>query len=185
MSLETEVANVLRMPPAPRVAFKVATIEVNVERMGRVAAAIDQGDIGVVIGDTGTMGAGYTAPRPGPGEKKFGFITLKSEAVPQSPLGRASVFHECVHALRVVAGYKFTDENDDEVVAYLADALFLKCLGHNSVGGAAEDVAIYTAAFKVIDAFQMHIYKNKALRWSDLKELRQAIDENSHYRPSR
>jgi hypothetical protein len=51
-------------------------------------------------------------------------------------MGRASIFHESVHALKDVKGWKVPSMQDEEVVAYLADAIYLRgkhtCRGAHS-----------------------------------------------------
>jgi hypothetical protein len=141
MSLQSDVAQVLRVPPVNRISFKVQTIAIDRTQMDLVAQAIDKGDIGVAAGSTGPqLGAAYSSfvgRRLGPGEKKLiGSITLGGESVVRTAMGRASIFHESVHALKDVKGWKVPSMQDEEVVAYLADAIYLRgkhtCRGAHS-----------------------------------------------------
>ena len=54
MSLESDVAQVLRAAPANRISFKVETIAIDRTQMDLVAKAIEKQDISVVTGSTGS-----------------------------------------------------------------------------------------------------------------------------------
>jgi hypothetical protein len=69
---------------------------------------------------------------------------------------------------------------DDEVVAYLADAMYLRA-NHTSVSGGALEMAIYNAAFAIVDARHM-LTKHVALKWTDCDALRDAIRAHPAYR---
>src|SRR5207244_410319 len=106
-------------------------------------------------GSTGPqLGAAYSSflgRRFAAGEKKLiGQINLGSASVVQTALGKAAIFHESVHALMDVKGIKPPTMQDDEVVAYLADALYLKA-NHTNVSGGTLEMAIYKAAFAMVD----------------------------------
>lgn len=178
MSLESDVAQVLRGPPANRISFKVENIAVDKAQMDLVAQAIEKQDISVVTGSAGPkLGAAYSSfvgRRFDPGEKKLiGRITLGSENVVRTALGKASIFHESVHALMDVKGTKVPSMQDDEVVAYLADAMYLRA-NHTSISGGELEMAIYNAAFAIVDARQM-LTKHGVLKWNDCDSLRDAI----------
>ena len=62
MTLESDIAKVLRAHPVDRISFKVANIVVNKVQMNLVAKAIEGGDISVVTGGTGSqLGAAYSS----------------------------------------------------------------------------------------------------------------------------
>ena len=159
MSLESDVAGVLRHETVGRISFTIESIAVNKVEMESVAKAIDSLDISVVVASTGnSLGAAYSSfvtRRWDAGEKKLiGRITLGSTGVAGSGVGRAGIFHECVHALKDVQGvkgpmYKISMHNE-EVVAYLADAMYLRAT-KTSVAGDAKAMAIYKAAFAIVD----------------------------------
>src|SRR5690242_3677509 len=109
MSVESDVAQVLRVHPVDRISFKVENVVVDRTQMDLVARAIEKRDISVETGSTGPqLGAAYSSflgRRFGPGEKRLiGSITLGSEGVVRSAVGKASIFHESVHALKDVKG---------------------------------------------------------------------------------
>ena len=185
MTLESDIAKVLRAHPVDRISFKVANIVVNKVQMNLVAKAIEGGDISVVTGGTGSqLGAAYSSfigRKLGPGEKKLiGRITLSSESVVRTPVGKASIFHESVHALIDVARTVVPSMQDDEVVAYLADAMYLSA-NHTSVSGGALEMAIFNAAFAVVDAHHMLKRLGVVLKWSDCDALRDAIKAHPAY----
>ncbi len=185
MTLAANVARVLRTTPAHRINFKVDNITVDKKQMELVAKAIDAEDVQVVVGHTGPkLGAGYSSfkgRRLDPGERKIiGKITLGSEDTVKFPVGRAAVFHESVHALVDVKGFKITMHND-EVVAYLADMMYLRLAGAK-VGGGTSEMEIFSAAAAIIDAHQMLTKPGVVLAWSDCDALRDAIKAHPDYR---
>jgi len=184
MSLESSVANVLREHPVALISFKVDTISVDKTQMESVAKAIEKQDVLVETGSSGPkLGAAYSSwktRRLAPGEKKLiGKITLGSPNVVKSPSGRAAIFHESVHALMDVKDVKVSMHND-EVTAYLADAMYLKATKATIAGGALE-MAIYNAAFAIIDAHDMLTKRGVALTWTDCDSLRDAIKAHPAY----
>lgn len=185
MSLQSDVAQVLRVAPVSRIRFKVENIAIDGTQMEFVAKAIEKGDISVAPGNTGSqLGAAYSSfvgRTFGPGEKKLiGTITLGSENVVRNALGRAAIFHESVHALKDVKGWKTPTMQDEEVVAYLADAMYLRA-NHTSVAGGALEMAIYKAAFAMVDERNMLTRPGVALRWTDCDALRAAIKAHPAY----
>ena len=184
MSLESDVAQVLRASPVDRIGFKVHDIVIDKSQMEAVAKAIDNQDIHVATGSTGSqLGAAYSSfvgRKFDPGEKKFiGEIKVSSENVVQQPVGKAAIFHESVHALMDVKKIKPPSMQDDEVVAYLADAMYLRANGTTISGGKLE-MAIYKAAFAMVDRRHM-LTKYVALEWSDCDALRDAIRAHPAY----
>ena len=185
MSLESSVASVLRGHPVGLIGFKVDMISIDKLQMESVAKAIENQDILVETGSTGSqLGAAYSSwvtRRLDPGEKKLiGKITLGNANVVKTPLGKAAIFHESVHALMDVKGLKVSMHND-EVAAYLADAMYLKAT-KTSVSGGTLEMAIYNAAFAIIDAHKMLTKKGVALKWTDCDALRDAIKAHPAYR---
>lgn len=186
MSLESDVAQVLRVHPVDRINFKVENIVIDKAQMNLVAKAIEKQDISVGTGSTGPqLGAAYSSfvgRRFSAGEKKLiGSITLGGESVVRTALGKASIFHESVHALKDVKGWHVPSMQDEEVVAYLADALYLRA-NHTSVSGGALEMAIYKAAFAIVDARNMLTRLGVILKWPDCDALRAAIKAHPAYR---
>jgi hypothetical protein len=186
MSLESDVAHVLRARPADRISFKVENVAIDRTQMDLVAKAIEKQDISVVTGSAGPqLGAAYSSfvgRRFSAGEKKLiGRITLGSENVVRTALGKASIFHESVHALKDVKGWKVPSMQDEEVVAYLADALYLRA-NHTNVSGGSLEMAIYNAAFAIVDARNMLTKLGVVLKWADCDALRAAIKAHPAYR---
>jgi hypothetical protein len=66
-------------------------------------------------------------------------------------MGRASIFHESVHALKDVKGWKVPSMQDEEVVAYLADAMYLRA-NHTHVSGGALEMAQGAPCVSIISA---------------------------------
>ena len=185
MSLQSDVASVLRNDPVGRIGFKIENIVVDKARMESVAKAIDRQDIAIEVGGTGAqLGAAYssfTGRRVLPGEKKLiGKITLGSANVVKTALGRAAIFHESVHALMDVQAFK-PNMHNDEVVAYLADALYLRATKTGISGGAMEK-AIFDAAFALVDGRRMLARPGVKLTWQDCDALRNAIKAHPAYR---
>jgi hypothetical protein len=185
MSLESSVASVLREHPVGLISFKVDMISIDKRQMESVAKAIETQDVLVETGSTGPqLGAAYSSwktRRLAPGEKKvIGKLTLGSANVVKTSSGRAAIFHESVHALMDVKDLKVSMHND-EVAAYLADAMYLKVTKASIAGGALE-MAIYDAAFKIIDAHKMLTKQGVTLKWTDCDALRDAIKAHPAYR---
>ncbi len=176
-NLSAEVVKILQINPINRINFKIESILVNKEQMNKVAKAITNGFIEISIGNSGpNFAASYTSwktRRQKPGQKKLiGKITINSGAL-HKPIGRAAIFHECVHALMDVAGYK-PGMRRDEAVAYLADALFMATLKIRvtQVGNVG---VLYNAANKLIASKKMLNKPGTILRWSDCDPLLAAI----------
>lgn len=187
MSMDSDVAAVLRNAPVGKISFKVDTIAVNKDQMEAVAAAIEKGDVAVEVASTGPqLGAAYSSfvsRKWGAGEKKIiGKITLGKADVVKSAVGKSAIFHESVHALMDVKPTKGVkvSMHDDEVVAYLADAMYLKKSATAISGGKAE-MAIYDAAFQIIAAHKMLSKLGVALKWKDCDALRDAIKAHPAY----
>jgi hypothetical protein len=185
MSLQADVAQVLRASPVNRISFKVENIAIDAGQMDLVAKAIDKGDISVGTGDTGSqLGAAYSSfvgRTFGAGEKKLiGSIKLGSEAAVRSAIGRAAIYHESVHALKDVKGWKVPTMQDEEVVAYLADAAYLRA-NKTSVSGGSLEMAIYTAAFAIVDGRDVLTRPGSVIRWSECGALRDAIKAHPAY----
>jgi hypothetical protein len=184
MSLESNVATVLREAPVGRISFKVGTVAVDKLHMESVAKAIESQNIAVDTGSSGALLAAsyssFKSRRWDPGEKKLiGRMRIGSADIVKSPIGRAAIFHESVHAMVDVKDLKVTMQND-EVAAYLAESLFLK---HNGtrIRADALAMAIYDEAFRVIETHKMLTKKNVALKWSDCDDLRDAIKAHPAY----
>jgi len=185
MSLESSIASVLRKDPAGRISFKVDAVAVNKLQMESVAKAIEGSQIAVVVGGTGSqLGAAYSSwkgRRWNAGETKYiGQIKVGSAAVVNSVMGKAAVFHESVHAMMDVKNIKIP-MHDDEVIAYLADAMYLKASKLTNVSGGAQEKAIYAAAFAIIDKHKMLTKSGVALKGSDCSALRDAIKAHPAY----
>jgi hypothetical protein len=185
MSMESSVAEVLKNPPIGTINFKIGTVKVSQDEMAAVAAAIEKNDIAVEVANTGPqLGAAYSSfvsRRWGTNEKKLiGKITLGDATVATSTLGKASIFHESVHALMDVKGHKVS-MHDDEVVAYLADAMYLKKT-FTGISGGKTEMAIYNAAFQIITAHKMLVKLGVVLKWTDCNSLRDAIKAHPAYR---
>ncbi len=184
MSTESNVVEVLKNSPVGTISFKIDTVTVNKDQMAAVAAAIEKQDIAVEVANTGPqLGAAYSSfvsRKWDAGEKKLiGKITLGDATVATSAVGKASIFHESVHALMDVKGLKVSMHND-EVVAYLADALYLKKTSTGISGGQLE-MAIYNAAFQIINTHKMLTKLGVTLKWTDCDVLRDAIKAHPAY----
>jgi hypothetical protein len=186
MSLESDVAGVLRGHPADRIAYSLDRIPVDSVQMEFVAKAIDKGDISVTITSTGNLlGAAYSSykgRRPEAGQKQLiGEIALPSASVLNSSIGKAGIFHESVHALLDVRPRSISVRNGDEALAYIADALYLKAT-KTGVQGDRLAKAIYDAAFDIIDQYKMLTKRRVALNWSQCGDLLDAINAHPAYR---
>jgi hypothetical protein len=185
MTMESNVADVLRKAPVGTISFKIDTVAVNKDQMEAVAKAIESKDIAVEVASTGPqLGAAYSSfvsrTKWGAGEKKIiGRITLGKADLATSAIGKSSIFHECVHALIDVKGLKVS-MHEDEIVAYLADAMYLKKTATGISGGKTE-MAIYNAAFGIIAQHKMLTKLGVALKWSDCDALRDAIKAHPAY----
>ena len=185
MSLESDVADVLRKDPSGRINFKVDNIAVNKKVMEPVAAAIEAGDIAVETeGVGGALGAAYSSyvgRKWTTGEKKLiGKISLAGPKTVTTQIGKAAIFHESVHALMDVASIKITMHND-EVVAYIADALYMKATNIKASTNSAEDKKILDAARALVDQHKLLETPGKTLTWQQCDGLRDAIKANSKY----
>jgi hypothetical protein len=184
MSLETDVAGVLRKDPVGRIAFSLEHVAVNKTQMELVAKAIDNGDVAVSLGSAGNYDAAYssfTDRRPESGQKKLiGEIRIRRTSVLRSPIGRAGIFHESVHALLDVKPQNLSRRHGDEVLAYIADSMYLKA-AHTPISGDPPTMAIYDAAFAIITKHNMLTKHGIALKWDDCSDLLSAIDAHPDY----
>jgi hypothetical protein len=185
MGLEADVAKVLRVEPAGRINFTVEQATVSKSQMEHVAKAIDNGDVAIEVASTGhQLGAAYSSfvsRRWAEGEKKLiGKITLGNAGVVRTALGKSSIFHESVHALMDVRGIKIAMQQD-EVVAYIADALYLRAT-RTPVSGDAAAMAIFNAAFALVDGHKMLTKPGVILKWTDCSALHDAVKAHPAYR---
>jgi hypothetical protein len=185
MSTESDVAKVLRSDPVGRISFKIGSIAVNKAEMELVAKAIEAGDVAVEIASTGPqLGAAYssfTGRKWAANEKKIiGKITLSSDSEVRTALGKASIFHESVHALMDVKGTKIGMQQD-EVVAYLADAMYLRA-NKTTISGGMLEMAVFNAAFAIVDSRKMLAKPGVVLPWKDCEKLLAAIKVVPAYR---
>jgi hypothetical protein len=184
MSLESDVAAVLRNEPAARISYSLGNIPVDKSQMEFVAKAIETGDISVSVKDTGGLGAAYSSfkgRRQEGGQKKLiGEIALRDASVVKHSIGKAGVFHESVHALVDVKSRIISVRNGDEALAYIADAMYLKATSTN-VSSDPKGKAIYDAAFALISQRKMLTRRGVALKWSDVSDLLDAINAHPAY----
>ena len=185
MSLEpAAVAKVLRAPPVGQLNFQVDKIAVNQRQMEHVAKAIEGKELQIEVGNTGGFGAAYTSwkgARWKDGETKYrGRITLSGPAVVDSTIGRAAIFHECVHALIDLKDLK-PSELQDEVAAYIADALYLRMLKQSVSSSDSLVMAIYKAAFAIVDTNKLATKSGVTLTWKDCEALGKAIKAYPNY----
>lgn len=184
MSLESSVASVLREDPVGKISFKVGMVTVDKHHLAKVAKAIDGKSVQVETGDTGKQLAAVYSSWKGrrwdPGEQPaLGKITLGSAAAVKSKVGRAAIFHESVHALVDVDGLKVSMHND-EVAAYLSEAIYLRDT-NTRIAGSALVMAIYEAAWALVDAHKMLTRRGVELSWDDCDALRTAIKAHPAY----
>ena len=189
MGLENDIAALLRHEPVGRITFKVGPIAINRVEMERVATAIDKTEIAIESGSTGeNLGAAYSSfvsRAWKAGEKQLiGKVTVGGPGVMRSAVGKAGVFHECVHALKDVQGpkgpmYRISMHNE-EVVAYLADAMYLRATSAK-IAGDANVMAIYAAAFALVDGRKMLKRHGVTVTWADCATLLSAIKAHPAY----
>lgn len=185
MSIQADVAAVLRNDPSDRINFTVDNVTVNRKQMESVALAVEAGDIAVETEGAGSaLGAGYSSyvhRQWKEGEKKLiGKISLAGPNTVKSNVGKAAIFHECVHALKDVKSFKVTMQ-DDEVVAYIADALYMKANKTNASATSEEDKKILVAARALVDQHKMLERPGVTLTWKQCDALRDAIKTNTKY----
>jgi len=186
MSIEADVARVLRIGPAASIAYSLDHIVVDKLQMEFVAKAIDSGDVAIKITNVGNLlGAAYSSykgRRPEAGQKKLiGEIALPRVGVVNDPVGKAGIFHESVHALLDIKPTNISVDNGDEALAYIADALYLRAT-NTSIRSDPAGMAIYDAAFGIITKHKMLTTRGVALKWSDCDDLLDAINANPAYR---
>jgi hypothetical protein len=184
MSIESDVAALLRAPPVGRISFTLGGVVIDKAQMGYVADAIDRNDVRVAIGDTGGFGAAYSSflhrvwSAAEENVKCKGRLTLRSASEAHTPQGKAAIFHECVHA-RMDVGVPAValPNNDDEIVAYVADALYQRLTGTTVPAGTGKlEMAIFNAAYALVDKHQMVKRRGVVLTWPDCSELRGAVE---------
>jgi hypothetical protein len=186
MTLEpSAVAKVLRAPPVGQINFKVDKVDVNQRQLERVAKAIEGLEIEISVGGgLGSFGAAYTSWKGAtwkPGETKYrGRIRVGNASVVDSAIGRSAIFHECVHALIDLADMK-PSELQDEVAAYVADALYLRMTKTKPTSPDPLVMAIYTAAFGVVDGHKLVTTPGVTLKWQDCDALGKAIKAYPDY----
>jgi len=186
MSIESDVARVLRIGPVASIAYSLDHIVVDKLQMEIVAKAIDSGDVAIKITNVGNLlGAAYSSykgRRPEAGQKKLiGEIALPRAGVVNDSVGKAGIFHESVHALLDLKPTNISVGNGDEALAYIADAMYLKAT-NTSIRSDPAGMAIYDAAFGIITKHKMLSKRGVALKWSDCDDLLDAINANPAYR---
>ncbi|MEQ1759502.1 MAG: hypothetical protein ABL986_14370 [Vicinamibacterales bacterium] len=180
MSLASDCAKILRLEPASRIDYVIEGIVVNKSQMEKVAKAIDAGDVAIVPESTGSLGAAYSSfasrTKWDPGERKIiGKISIDGgDEVVRRTIGKAAIFHESVHALVDVARLKMPSMQHDEVMAYIADAMYLRAM-RTSISGGKLEMAIYDAAFAIVDARKMLTRAGTTLKWTECEALYEAI----------
>lgn len=183
INISAEVTKILKTNPVNRIDFKIDLISVNQNQMIRVANAIDNNLIEVNLGSSGTnFAASYTSWKTrkqiAGQQKMVGKITISENAL-HTQIGKAAIFHECIHALMDVAGYK-PGMRKDEAVAYLADALYMETL-KIKVSQIGLVGALYNAANKLINSKNMIKNPGTVLTWSDCDALLAAIKAIPEY----
>ncbi|MBX2885442.1 MAG: hypothetical protein KTR32_36140 [Granulosicoccus sp.] len=186
MTLRAEVVAVLRDSPVDRIKFNIGNITISKTEFEKVAKAIEKDDIAVVTGSSGPkLGASYTSwktRRIKDGEKKMiGKITLGKGDVTKTPLGKAAIYHESTHALMDVSNHKIP-MIDEEVIAYIADVMYLSALPYENFTGTKQVMAIFNAANALIKSKKLLLKPSTVLKWSDCDELRLAIKAHPAYR---
>jgi hypothetical protein len=187
MSLEADIAKVLVSTPVDRVNLKVESVTVDKKQMAKVSRAITEGRLAVRAGSSGPhLGASYTSwktRREVPGQRRqIGEIKIEGSDTLERLLGRAAVFHESVHALMDLNDHKIPSMHDDEVVAYLAEALYLAHAPEKAnIGGHPKARAIYRAANAIIVGKGLMARKSQPLSWSDCAALKAAIKAHPAY----
>ena len=150
--LQLSVAAILKTRLVTKVNFSIEKAAINAHLMGKVAQALENDLINVKIGDSGeAFSHSYSSlkfSRIQPGQKKkIGEIEITRDSF-CSGVGKAGIFHECVHALNDVCSYKLTQETD-EVFAYLADTLYMMA-GKITMPRSGKGAPLYAAAYKII-----------------------------------
>lgn len=174
MALADEVAAVFSDRQVRAIDFTLEKLIVNPQRLHSVGQAIKQKRIAVELKSTGDkLGAAYS-PHPNR-------MTLGSGDLLKSPMGRAGVLHEGVHALVDLYEVQSLTVLEDEVAAYLAETIYLRAWGHRVRTDHAETKAIYDAAWGLVDARSMHAKKGVRLTAQDCRDLITAIHGHAGY----
>jgi len=167
----------LRSGPVGRVNFRIEANAVNQKLMEKVVNAIWDDFVAVTEGYSGPkLAASYNSSKtrvPKAWQKKrMGTIVVRPGAI-NTRMGKAAIFHECVHALKDLCNYKMNMQKD-EAFAYLADAVYMaheniKVTNTGKVGN------LYTAANAIIKSKKMLEKPGTVLQWSDCEALIAAV----------
>jgi hypothetical protein len=188
---ESLIAAVLRSNPAKRVNFSIDRCAVNKPMMENVADAIEFGSVRIQLGSSGlNYRAGYTrwlSHKPSPGTTgRSGRLTVRA-GVWNTEQGKIDIFHESVHALKDILGWKI-NRLQDEAIAFLADTLFWLSLNMNlpsqqktAFPATGDAAAIYDASRALVKSKDMLAKPGTALRWSECATLIKAIKEHPDY----
>lgn len=176
--LALKVQSLLRSSAAGRVNFKIGNATVNKSTMEKVAQAIDNEMVVVEAGDSGEdLEASYHSKKtrkPKPWQKRItGIIVVKQQAI-SSKTGKAHIFHECVHALKDVCNYKLQSMQQDEALAYVAEAIYM---AHEQIefetGNELE--ALFKELEALIKKHKMLERPGTALQWTDCDKVIAAV----------
>jgi hypothetical protein len=120
--LKSRVILILRSAACLNIQFTIVGSTVKGYGYGCVADMIEQGGIGIQIGDTGGFRVRYTHQPDSSPALTFG---SDDPTFASSASGRATIVHEATHAV-IDAGRKGSAMagGDDEVAAYLAQAIY-------------------------------------------------------------
>lgn len=175
--LRASVAAILRTPIVRRVNFSIENNSINKQLMEKVAKALENDLIDVKLAPAGKKFSAFYSSlahsRITPGQKrKFGKITISENSF-CTGVGRAGIFHECVHALNDVCSYNLS-EHPDEVFAYLADGLYMMA-GKITMPRSGPGAPLHAAAYTIIRDKNMLSKPRKRIKWSDCDGLMDAV----------
>lgn len=153
--------------------FSLDGIKIDAAGLREVGRLMVEGRIHIEVGDTGTtLSAAYT---PHSNTMSVGQMDR-----PPSDVWRAGIVHESVHALVDLRKTRTTELND-ETVAYIAEAIYIRAGGIWITPGDPAAAAILNAARNIVEGHQLHVNNGVELTSNNCRALQAAILSHTAY----
>jgi hypothetical protein len=172
MAIADDVAAVLNDKNVNKIDFQLGPLAVNGAELRKIAKAIGDKTIELVVKSAGKQLSAAYSPTP------IRRMTLSSGKI-ASAFDKSGIVHESIHAVVDLSGHKAIGGRMDEVAGYLGESVYLAALGVGLSQVAADPAgkAIYKEAY----ALHALLKKRKKLNPKDVEALGTAIHLNPAY----
>ncbi|MBI4909578.1 MAG: hypothetical protein HY820_38530 [Acidobacteria bacterium] len=159
--LKARILAILRGPHVARIEFWLEGLHISGAGLRQVAAAIEQGRIGVAF----TCPQQIRAEDAGAYDRRTDDLLIRD-----GPEMDYSIVHESVHAMVDLQSAKNTLELSDEAAAYIAEVVYRRYRDPQWRAPGGDD--IFLAAAAIVNGFGRSVPR---LTWSEYAPLREAI----------